>query len=65
MFGTVLAAATEVAQHGDWARIKACCNSPCHFGFFGRTRNRAARYCSPGCGSQASMRAYRRRKREA
>jgi predicted RNA-binding Zn ribbon-like protein len=63
VLGTVLAAATEVAQHGDWGRIKACCNPPCHFGFLDRTRNRAARYCSPGCGSQVSMRAMRERRR--
>ena len=65
VFGTVLAAATEVAQHGDWGRIKACNNPPCHFGFVDRTRNRAARYCSPGCGSQVSMRAFRQRQRES
>jgi predicted RNA-binding Zn ribbon-like protein len=65
VFGTVLAAVTEVAQHGDWGRIKACNNPPCHFGFFDRTRNRAARYCSPGCGSQVSMRAFRQRQRES
>jgi predicted RNA-binding Zn ribbon-like protein len=65
VFGAVLAAATEVAQHGDWGRIKACCNPPCHFGFVDRTRNRAARYCSPGCGSQVSMRAFRQRQKES
>lgn len=65
LFGSVLAAATEVAQHGEWARIKACCNPPCHFGFADRTRNRTARYCNPGCSSQASMRAYRLRKKQA
>ncbi|WP_231496500.1 CGNR zinc finger domain-containing protein [Rhodococcus sp. UNC363MFTsu5.1] len=63
--GTILAAVTEVAQSGDWTRIKACCNPPCHFGFVDRTRNRAARYCSPGCGSQVSMRAYRQRQKRA
>ncbi|MFE3700405.1 CGNR zinc finger domain-containing protein [Nocardia tengchongensis] len=46
-------------------RIKACCNPPCHFGFIDRTRNRAARYCSPGCGSQVSMRALRQRRKQA
>lgn len=65
LFGSVLAAATEVAQQGDWVRIKACCNPPCHFGFTDRTRNRTARYCSPGCASQSSMRAYRLRKKQA
>jgi predicted RNA-binding Zn ribbon-like protein len=65
LFGSVLAAATEIAQHGDWARIKACCNPPCHFAFTDRTRNRTARYCSPGCASQSTMRAYRKRKKQA
>jgi hypothetical protein len=27
--GTVLAAATESAQAGDWARMKACASPPC------------------------------------
>ncbi|MFI2478521.1 CGNR zinc finger domain-containing protein [Nocardia xishanensis] len=62
--GAVLAAVTETAQRGDWMRIKACCNPPCHFGFIDRTRNRAARYCSPGCGSQVSMRALRQRRKQ-
>lgn len=63
--GAILAAVTEAAHSGDWMRIKACCNPPCHFGFVDRTRNRAARYCSPGCGSQVSMRAYRQRQKQA
>ncbi|APB00361.1 CGNR zinc finger domain-containing protein [Nocardia seriolae] len=65
VLGSVLAAVTETAQRGDWMRIKACCNPPCHFGFIDRTRNRAARYCSPGCGSQVSMRALRQRRKQA
>ncbi|MGV9610899.1 CGNR zinc finger domain-containing protein [Nocardia xishanensis] len=65
VLGAVLAAVTETAQRGDWMRIKACCNPPCHFGFIDRTRNRAARYCSPGCGSQVSMRALRQRRKQA
>jgi predicted RNA-binding Zn ribbon-like protein len=65
VLGTVLAAVTRMALHDDWARFKACCNSPCHAGFVDRTRNRSARYCSPGCGSQASMRALRERRRQA
>ena len=63
-FGSVLAAAAEFAQSGDWGRIKACRNPPCHFGFFDRTRNSSAGFCSPGCRSQASMRAYRARRRQ-
>lgn len=64
VFGTVLAAVTTFAQTGDWGRIKACRNPPCHFGFFDRTRNGAGLYCSTGCGSQVSMRNYRQRQRQ-
>lgn len=63
VFGTVLAAVTTFAQSSDWGRIKACRNPPCHFGFFDRTRNGGGLYCSPGCGSQVSMRNYRQRRR--
>ncbi|MFD0278051.1 CGNR zinc finger domain-containing protein [Kitasatospora sp. NPDC127111] len=63
VFGTVLAAVTTFAQSGDWGRIKACRNPPCHFGFFDRTRNGGGLYCTPGCGSQVSMRNYRERQR--
>ncbi|MCF2527015.1 CGNR zinc finger domain-containing protein [Yinghuangia soli] len=63
-FGTVLAAVTTFAQSSDWGRIKACRNPPCHFGFFDRTRNGGGLYCSPGCGSQVSMRNFRRRQRQ-
>ncbi|MFJ5831486.1 CGNR zinc finger domain-containing protein [Streptomyces sp. NPDC093089] len=63
VFGTVLAAVTTFAQSGDWRRIKACRNPPCHFGFFDRTRNGAGLYCSTGCGSQVSMRKHRQRQR--
>ncbi|MFH7595565.1 ABATE domain-containing protein [Streptomyces racemochromogenes] len=65
VFGTVLAAVTTFAQTGDWGRIKACRNPPCHFGFLDRTRNGAGLYCSTGCGSQVSMRKHRRRQRQA
>ncbi|WP_405015085.1 CGNR zinc finger domain-containing protein [Kitasatospora sp. NBC_01539] len=64
VFGTVLAAVATFAQTGDWGRIKACRNPPCHFGFFDRTRNGAGLYCSTGCGSQVSMRNYRQRQRQ-
>ncbi|MET8540917.1 CGNR zinc finger domain-containing protein [Kitasatospora sp. NPDC004799] len=65
VFGTVLAAVTTFARSGDWGRVKACRNPPCHFGFLDRTRNGGGLYCSPGCGSQVSMRNYRRRQRQA
>ncbi|WP_439678540.1 CGNR zinc finger domain-containing protein [Embleya sp. MST-111070] len=61
VFGTVLAAVTTFAQSSDWGRIKACRNPPCHFGFLDRTRNGRGLYCTPGCGSQVSMRKHRRR----
>lgn len=64
LFGTVLASATELAQAGVWDRVRACRNQPCHFGFFDRTRNSSSVYCGPKCGSQASMRAYRQRKKD-
>lgn len=64
-FAGVLAAATELALSGQWARIKACRNEPCHFAFFDRSKNTSAGYCSTQCSSQASMRAYRARRKEA
>jgi predicted RNA-binding Zn ribbon-like protein len=64
-FAGVLAAATELALSGQWARIKACRNEPCHFAFFDRSKNTSAGYCSTQCSSQASMRAYRARKKNA
>jgi hypothetical protein len=46
--GTVLAATVELAQSGEWDR----------------TRNSSAGFCSPSCRSQASMRAYRARRKQ-
>ncbi|WP_432042049.1 CGNR zinc finger domain-containing protein [Streptomyces cadmiisoli] len=63
LFGTVLANATELAQAGVWDRLRACRHTPCHYGFFDRTRNKNSVYCGPRCGSRASMRAYRQRKK--
>ncbi|GAA1214710.1 CGNR zinc finger domain-containing protein [Pseudonocardia alaniniphila] len=65
VLASVLAGITELAQSGAWPRVKACRNPPCHFGFFDRTRNSSAGFCSPGCASQASMRGYRQRKKNA
>lgn len=65
VFGTVLAAVTEFAQSGEWKRVKACRNPPCRSGFFDRTRNGAALYCSSGCSAQVSMRKYRQRQRNS
>ncbi|MDX3074160.1 CGNR zinc finger domain-containing protein [Streptomyces sp. NPDC088354] len=64
LFGSVLAAITQLAMAGTWDRVRACRNQPCHFCFFDRTRNSSGAYCGPKCGSQASMRAYRQRKKE-
>lgn len=64
-FGSILAAVAEAAGTDRWGRLKACRNPPCHAGFFDRTRNASGAYCSAGCGSQVSMRAMRRRRREA
>ncbi|MBO0877392.1 MAG: ABATE domain-containing protein [Pseudonocardia sp.] len=65
VLASVLAGITELALSGAWSRVKACRNQPCHFGFFDRTRNSSAAFCGPGCASQASMRAYRQRKKNA
>ncbi|MFJ9910557.1 CGNR zinc finger domain-containing protein [Actinacidiphila glaucinigra] len=64
LFGTVLANVTELAHAGLWDRLRACRHDPCHFCFFDRTRNSSAGYCGPRCASRASMRAYRRRRKE-
>ena len=65
VLGRVLACMAELSLAGQWARVKACRNPPCHFAFFDKTRNTSAGYCSPQCASQASMRAYRARKKAA
>ncbi|GAT64854.1 CGNR zinc finger domain-containing protein [Planomonospora sp. ID91781] len=62
-FGGLLAAVSELARGGIWARVKACRNPPCHLGFYDRTRNCSAAYCSPKrCGAQVAMRSYRSRR---
>jgi len=60
--GRLLAAMTEIALTGGWPRVKACRNEPCHTAFHDRSRNTSGAYCSPGCSSQVSMRAYRKRR---
>ncbi|MDX3353178.1 CGNR zinc finger domain-containing protein [Streptomyces sp. ME01-24h] len=64
LIGTVLASVTTLAHAGLWDRLRACRHTPCHFCFFDRTRNNSAGYCGPRCASRASMRAYRRRRKE-
>ena len=65
VIGTVLAAVSEFALSGEWGRVKACRNPPCHFGFFDRTRNGSGLYCSTACSAQVSMRRYRQRQRSS
>ncbi|GIH79671.1 CGNR zinc finger domain-containing protein [Planobispora longispora] len=62
-FGALLAAVADLARKGTWTRVKACRNPPCHLGFYDRTRNCSAAYCSPRrCGAQVAMRSYRSRR---
>ncbi|MFB9879960.1 CGNR zinc finger domain-containing protein [Planobispora siamensis] len=62
-FGALLAAVADLAGKGTWTRVKACRNPPCHLGFYDRTRNCSAAYCSPRrCGAQVAMRSYRSRR---
>ncbi|BCY05208.1 CGNR zinc finger domain-containing protein [Actinoplanes sp. L3-i22] len=63
LFARVLGAAAELGYRGAWPRLKVCKNDGCHRGFFDKTRNTAGLYCSPACSSQASMRAYRNRRK--
>ena len=65
VLAAVLAAAATAAQRGEWRLVKACSNPACGDAFTDRTRNHAGRYCSPGCGSQVSMRAHRARARRS
>lgn len=64
-FARVLGAVTDLAYRGAWPRTKVCKNDTCHTGFFDKTRNTSGLYCSPACSSQASMRAYRNRRKAA
>ncbi|GAA2701210.1 CGNR zinc finger domain-containing protein [Actinoplanes palleronii] len=65
VFGTVLAAAADLAARGAWPRLKLCKNPSCHAGFFDKTRNQSGQFCGAACNSQMSMRAYRSRRRTA
>ncbi len=64
VFGTVLAAANDIAAHDAWWRMKGCCSYPCRHGFVDRTKNGTQRFCSTRCASRAAMRAMRERRRE-
>ncbi|TRW88028.1 hypothetical protein FK535_06280 [Mycolicibacterium sp. 018/SC-01/001] len=63
LFSSVLVAVAELSLSGQWGRMKACRNQPCHLAFVDRTRNTSATFCSPQCASQSGMRDYRARKR--
>ena len=62
-FGTLFAAAADLAARGAWSRLKLCKNPSCYGGFFDKTRNQSGQYCGAACNSQTSMRAYRSRMR--
>jgi predicted RNA-binding Zn ribbon-like protein len=48
---------------GTWPRMKACAADDCGYVFYDRTRNKSGRWCDvAGCGANARMRAYRRRR---
>ena len=64
VFGELLASITTLSLSGEWPRRKACRNEPCRAArFVDRSRNTSAAYCRAQCSSQASMRAYRARRR--
>ena len=65
IFGSILAAAADVASQGLWPRLKMCKNPTCYGGFYDKTRNLSGQFCSPACNSQVSMRAYRERQKSA
>jgi predicted RNA-binding Zn ribbon-like protein len=63
-FAGLLAAVNDLTRRDAWERVKACCNPPCEFGFYDRTRNLSARYCNTRtCGAQVATRSYRSRNR--
>jgi predicted RNA-binding Zn ribbon-like protein len=64
-FGSLLAAAADLASRGLWSRLKICKNTSCYGGFFDKTRNSSGMHCTAACSSQMSMRAYRSRRRNA
>jgi predicted RNA-binding Zn ribbon-like protein len=59
IFGLVAAARID----GSWKRMKTCANGGCRWLFYDHSRNRSRTWCTMDlCGSQAKMRAYRRRR---
>jgi hypothetical protein len=61
--GVLLAAVLDAVADGTWTRFKACAADDCRYAFYDHTKNRSARWCDvAGCGVNARMREYRRRK---
>jgi predicted RNA-binding Zn ribbon-like protein len=61
--GVILAAVVAAMADGTWPRMKACAADDCRYAFYDHTRNRSGRWCDvSGCGANARMRAYRRRR---
>lgn len=61
--GVILTAVVGAMADGTWPRMKACAADDCRYAFYDHTRNRSGRWCDvSGCGANARMRAYRRRR---
>jgi predicted RNA-binding Zn ribbon-like protein len=61
--GVILTAVVAAMADGTWPRMKACAADDCRYAFYDHTRNRSGRWCDvSGCGANARMRAYRRRR---
>jgi predicted RNA-binding Zn ribbon-like protein len=66
LLGAVLGGVIGSMTDGTWPRMKACAADDCHYAFYDHTRNRSGRWCDvAGCGANARMRAYRRRRSTA
>ncbi len=65
LLGAVLGAVADAMTGGSWPRMKVCAADDCNYAFYDHTRNRSGRWCDvAGCGANARMRAYRRRRRD-
>jgi predicted RNA-binding Zn ribbon-like protein len=62
----ILSVVATARIDGTWSRMKTCANVGCRWLYFDHSRNRSRTWCTMDlCGSQAKMRAYRRRARSA
>ena len=63
--GALAALTAEIAAAaatGQWARLKMCGHSDCHWVFYDGSRNGRGRWCAMGtCGNRAKTHAYRQR----